>query len=321
MGRRREIEEEHENHERWLVSYADMITLLAALFIVLFAMSRIDLAKFEAFAGELSKGLGGNSTAGAFTNSGTAAVGQGSGVLDGAPGSSTGLSQSQLAAAQQVLSAEAAQGSTADRARMSATRSTLEQALEDAGLEGAVRFRQEARGLVISVATDGVLFESGSASIPPPGVHLLSVLAPRLATLPNALGVEGHTDDRPVTGGGSNWELSTARATAVLRVLVERFGVPAEHVYAAGYADQRPLVANDTDAHRALNRRVEIVVLATDDAPGGGAAGSGTPHDLTTPMTPIAPITPVATDLGPITGPITDPIGDPIGNRITAPVQ
>ncbi|MFN8025640.1 MAG: flagellar motor protein MotB [Acidimicrobiia bacterium] len=296
---KKEIHEEHENHERWLVSYADMITLLAALFIVLFAMSSIDLAKFQKFAKSLSSDLGGSSSAGALDNGGGQnAVKGSSGNLDGTAGATTAVSAKELQAAKDAVAAENAQATSADQARMSSTGTALKQALQDAGLSDQVSIRQESRGLVITVLTDGVLFDSGSSSIPPAGVELLSLLAPKLTALPNQIGIEGHTDDQPTGGGTSNWELSTNRATSVLRVLVEQFGLPADRVYAAGFADQRPIAPNDTAAHRALNRRVEIVVLAQST----GSTASATDTAGTTDATQISS----GIDLP------TNPIGTPV---------
>ncbi len=277
-GRRRkhEEEEEHENHERWLVSYADMITLLAALFIVLFAMSSIDLAKFQKFAHSLNKALGGGGTeASAVLPAG------GSTPIQGGNGFFDGMSASQRdAAAQALQSQQDAQKAAAElRKTLLETQSEIEQRLQAAGLGNSVKFRLDPRGLVINIVTDGVLFDSGSAALRPEGQRVLDQLAPALATLPEPLSVEGHTDDRPIATPAfpSNWELSTARATTVLRYLVDVKGLNPARLSAAGYADQRPLVPNTDDASRAVNRRVEIVVVA----PNVSAATTDTP--VTTP--------------------------------------
>ncbi|MEX2254419.1 MAG: flagellar motor protein MotB [Acidimicrobiia bacterium] len=253
---RRLEDEEHENHERWLVSYADMITLLAALFIVLFAMSRLDLAKFQSFAKALS-GEFGESKSGILEDGGPSVAAKGEGTLDGMV-----LSRAQLNQASAVLADQAAQAAAEERSELARTQRQVEERLRSAGLGDAVSFRMERRGLVVSIVTDDVLFRSGAATLESAGRAVLDRLAPSLAALPNQLAIEGHTDDEPVRGGSiTNWELSTGRATAVLRYLVGERAVPSPRVYAAGYADQRPLVPNDTVAHRAENRRVEIVVL------------------------------------------------------------
>jgi chemotaxis protein MotB len=243
IGRRRLEDEEHESHERWLVSYADMITLLAALFIVLFAMSSLDLKKFQSFAEGVRASFGGSP------------VGSGSSVLDGDSGEG-------VLDTPGPPTTTAAQAAEVQQEAFAAARRQIETALADAGLGGSVRFRTDARGLVLSVVSDEVLFDTGSSALRVEGGGILDALAPALARLPNEISVDGHTDDRPVRSGGSNWELSTARATAVLRYLVERRGLDPSRIVASGYADQRPLVPNDTEEHRAVNRRVELVVLA-----------------------------------------------------------
>jgi chemotaxis protein MotB len=148
---------------------------------------------------------------------------------------------------------------------LAAVQQRLTDALQQQGLGDSVRFRQEARGLVVSVVADSVLFDLGSAELRPDGRRVLDAVSGVLASLPNQVAIEGHTDDRPIRGPGgryaTNWELSTARATSVLHYLVAAHSLTAGRLSAAGYADQRPLVPNDTDEHRARNRRVEVVVL------------------------------------------------------------
>jgi chemotaxis protein MotB len=111
--------------------------------------------------------------------------------------------------------------------------------------------------------SDRVLFEPGQADLRAEGREVVDKLAAAIGRLPNKLAVEGHTDNVPISGRyASNWELSTARATTVLRELLERHGISPSRLSAAGYADERPLAANDTAEGRAANRRVELVVLA-----------------------------------------------------------
>jgi chemotaxis protein MotB len=131
-------------------------------------------------------------------------------------------------------------------------------------------FRFDERGLVVTIATDKVLFQSGSAELRPQGRHILDALEPTLATLPNQLSVDGHTNWLPISSAPfpSNWELSTDRATGVLRYLAGR-GIPATRMSATGYADTRPLLPRTNPRAVVVNRRVEIVVLAAvDDAQG-----------------------------------------------------
>ena len=271
-GRRRKgHEEEHENHERWLVTYADMLTVLMALFIVMFALSVVDKAKFEKFA----EGLNGD-------------LGNGASLLEGGPGlQQAGDTPIDLQAAITALDEKQSrqQAASQERDDLERARQKILQALVAKDMEDKVRFKLDERGLVVTVVTDDVLFALGSATLRPQGNAVLDAIAPALKALPNKVTVEGHTDDLPISGRfGSNWELSTERATSVLRYLLDTHAVPAKRLSAAGYADQRPLTPNISGAARSANRRVEVIVLATplDRLPVAA-----------TPAKPIAPITAV----------------------------
>ncbi|HVM41053.1 MAG TPA: flagellar motor protein MotB [Acidimicrobiia bacterium] len=250
-------------HERWLVSYADMITLLMALFVILFALGRLDLAKLEKFQEGFSAGLGEN--LGVNLGSGG---GSGAGVLDGGPSPVGAVKALEEAA-------EAEEAAAADQARLQKVRERIVDDLRASDLADKVKFRIDARGLVVSVVTDEVLFDLGKADLRPEGSVVLDGLARSLAELSNQLIVEGHTDDRPINGGRfpTNWELSTARATTVLRYLLDRHGIAPNRISASGYADQQPIVPNDSDANRDRNRRVEIIVVSAQFA----EATQGTP--------------------------------------------
>jgi flagellar motor protein MotB len=143
---------------------------------------------------------------------------------------------------------------------------------EGTGLIDKIGFRREPRGLVVTIVTDQVLFLPGQADIQPGGFTILDVVADALADLSNDVLIEGHTDSRPISTGRfpSNWELSTSRATTVLRYLVEARGFPVERISAAGYADTHPVDTGNSAEALAKNRRVEIVVLATTRAAGTG---------------------------------------------------
>jgi chemotaxis protein MotB len=245
-------EEEHENHERWLVTYADMITLLMVLFIVLYAIGQTDLAKFQ----KLKDGFDGR-------GSGASVLAGGSGALQGAQAVSASPSSIELVPPIAPQDAKALEAARADAAALSQTKSELAAALADSGLGTAVTLRNDERGLVVSISSDRVLFDPGEATLRGPGRDIVDRLAPSLAALPNRMIVEGHTDDRPISGTfPSNWELSTSRATTVLRALATAHDIAPSRLAAAGYADQRPVAPNTDAAGRALNRRVEIVILA-----------------------------------------------------------
>ncbi len=147
--------------------------------------------------------------------------------------------------------------------------SYVEQIVHDravsSGLTRAIGFRRESRGLVVTIVTDQVLFAPGEAAIQPDGFLVLDVVADALLEVPNDVMIEGHTDSRPISTAQfpSNWELSTARATSVLRYLLDAREFPDDRVSAAGYADTRPVDAGTSADALARNRRVEVVVLAT----------------------------------------------------------
>jgi chemotaxis protein MotB len=249
--------EEHENHERWLVTYADMITLLMVLFIVLYAIGQTDLAKFQ----KLKEGMGGSG------GGATSILEGGAGPLEGATAESASPIALDLVDPIGPKEEAAAQAAArADRAALAETRTALAGSLAGTGLGTAVSLRIDERGLVVTIASDPMLFDPGQATLRREGQEILDKLAPALAALPNRMSIEGHTDDVPISGTyASNWELSSARAMTVLRALEKVHGIGAARLSVAGYADQRPVADNATPAGRAANRRVEIVVLAQTD--------------------------------------------------------
>jgi chemotaxis protein MotB len=276
-GRRRpkkHEEEEHENHERWLVSYADMVTLLMCLFIVLYAISQVDKAKFAALASGLSASFGAPITALDGANSQKS-------VLDGLPApvniaagvgetkTSSGVSQQQVDAAAAQAALQRAANVQAEAAtaydQLAAARAAIDRALTAAGYSGAATYQIDQRGLVVHVIADKVLFDEAKADLRPDGAALLDAVAPTLTSLPNQLRVEGHANKTPVDPKGvwpSNWELSAYRATTVLRHLAGD-GIPDTRMSAAGYADTEPLVPYTDPTAMTVNRRVDIVVLST----------------------------------------------------------
>jgi len=276
-SRLHEEEEEHVNHERWLITYADMITLLMVLFIVLYSISQVDLAKFKQLKSGIAGGYGGPTT--------LAAVQGGAGPLEGGgavfeaqvtgddtqQSASTASAQAALAAAQNRLDAARQEKSVLQSAQQQ-----IQHSLDAVGLGSAVQFRLESRGLVVTIVSDKVLFDPGEADLRPEGAAILDGLAGALGTLPNKLSIEGHTDNTPISGRyPSNWELSTARATTVLRSFIEEHGIAPDRLQAAGYADTQPVAGNDTPEGRAANRRVEIVVLGDVTAALDNAAPAG----------------------------------------------
>lgn len=221
-----------ENNERWLLTYADLITLLLAFFIILFAMANTDIQKYFDLQGSLSQ---------AFNV----------GVLSGQVSSS-------LSPRTQVNPPEQSDATSPAGADLLAQLEILQQELPG----DAVQFvNQRPEGLAISIS-GAVAFGSGSAELTPQGAKVLTKVMEVIGPLANDLRVEGHTDDLP-TGSAryaTNWDLSSARAISIVRFL-EKAGIPAYRLSAAGYADQRPVALNNSAAGRTLNRRAEIVIL------------------------------------------------------------
>lgn len=269
-----EEHEQHENHERWLVSYADMITVLMALFIVLFAMSTIDETKFwelraslaESFGHELAAVQGGKSpTPGDSAPEGPLSSGP---IVPGSTDVQNKIDQ----AVKVAKSKEAMAQAQATRAQVEAEIEALEKirrqiakALQGTAAAKSVRFRYDERGLVVSVITDAVMFAPDRADLTATGREIVHAFGPVLRSAPNDVLVEGHTNTVPVAPKfyPSEWELSSARASAVVRRLVEAENIGANRLSATGWADQRPLIEGTSAEANRVNRRVEIVVAST----------------------------------------------------------
>src|SRR4051812_22813148 len=276
-AKKHEEHEEHENHERWLVSGFDMMTLLFVLFVVLYAMSSIDLAKFTAFADGAREGAGAPVT---ILNDGAAIDAPTENdsplkpvqVAEEAAIDGTEQTDAEKAAAEAVAAQQAQQ--TAAEARgaydqLAQARDALAAALAAAGQPGAAQFVIDERGLVVHVVSDPVLFAPESAVLQPRGAVVLDALTPTLRTLPNQLRVEGHANSLPVTRGGpwpSNWELSAVRATTVLRHLAGSGAIAEDRLSAAGYGSTRPLVPDSDPTFVTANRRVDLIVLSDASA-------------------------------------------------------
>jgi chemotaxis protein MotB len=254
---------------RWLVTYADLLTLLMVLFLVLWVISTIDLKKFE----EFKQGLGafGNPAAAETVPSPGGASPPVSGELAGPgtadPAAPTTAPTTTAPATTTTLAATEATPPMGppvlDAGGLAAAVVDVEAAIAAAGLPDIVEVTSEERGLVVRIASDDVLFDSASATVTAAGAGILAVVAPSLLGFSNQIVVEGHTDHRPLRREGyDNWDLSVDRAVSVIKLLRDHFGLQPERLAAAGYGDQRPLELGDEATALARNRRVEIVVLA-----------------------------------------------------------
>lgn len=255
-GRRKKGGHEAEHpDERWLVSYADMVTLLMALFIVMFAMANVNTSKYEALKESLS---GAVSNALAPSGDGLAEAGKG---IVGAPVPGTGTATGKTAA----------QTEDDDLRRL---KERVDAYAAEKGLSDKIAARVERRGLVITVLTDKLLFDSGQAMVRPEGGVLLRAVGDILRKEnDHRVVVEGYTDTVPISSAAfpSNWELSTARSSAVVRTLMAAHVAP-QRLTAAGRAHLDPIAPNATDAGRSRNRRVQIVLPRQEASPMSAAA-------------------------------------------------
>jgi chemotaxis protein MotB len=281
MARRKGHAVEPENEERWLLTYADMLTLLFALFMVLFSISSVNISKYQvlqrslkaAFSGAILSGghaiirTGSQSTS--AHNPATAEIpsivpltptqaARSNSSTSSAAGAATvhNMTSAQVAAA---LNSMAKAVSEQDEFAM--LKNKLDGYARAHGLGNAVKTQIERRGLVVNVLMDKLLFDSGSATLQPAGLPLLREITQLLnVDRSHPIIVEGHTDSVPISTieFPSNWELSTARATNVVRYLIAH-GIGAGRMGAAGYAALDPVASNASAAGRAMNRRVDIV--------------------------------------------------------------
>ena len=271
-NRRRGHEEEHENHERWLVTYADMVTLLMVLFIVMFAMSQVDQKKFNALKEGLAAGFGQS----------TSLLDGSSSILD-EPGTAIAapIAPEEVAADlpprdQAVVAAATAkiEKLKADRRKVAAENEVdrlegvlgkLQAALAAHGLEDDVSAKIDERGLVLSLVSRHVVFQPDQAELSPRGQEVLDALIPVLRDLEEPLAIDGHTNQVKVKPKffPTDWELSAARAVRVLRYLHETGRVSQERMTASAFGHERPLIDPRKPGSQDINKRVDIVVTST----------------------------------------------------------
>ncbi len=260
---------DHISHERWLVSYADFVTLLFAFFVVLYASAQMDQRK----AGRLSVAI-----ESAFQQLG----------IFQAEGHKTGKTPHKI-----PLAGTRTPGGESAEQELSAVQGELEKVLAGEINRNEVALHLEPDGLVVSLREAG-FFDSGSATMKVQAEDAFRRVAQVLQEHPYGVRIEGHTDPVPIHTAhfASNWELSTARATQLVKILIEQYGVAAERLSAAGYAEFHPVASNATNKGRQLNRRVDVVIL-TVPLPGKLAAEP-------------APAVPPGADVSPAKQPVGD---------------
>jgi len=268
VARKKKIPE-HFNSERWLVSYADFITLLFAFFTTLYAISTVDAQKMGKMVMSMRASF--DSTMFPAGSDRLAlspdTVGPSSATRDSLqnvhPSKENNLREAALQSLKDMKAGFGPRGGSAGGGKsLGNLKQNVESLVGKPALGTKVRTRMENRGLVISLG-EGGFFDSGSDILKPEGRELLDAIATGLVGSPNHIRIEGHTDNVPISSSKfpSNWELSTARATMIVAYLISKFGFSPELVSAAGYSEFRPIATNDTAEGRARNRRVDIIVL------------------------------------------------------------
>ena len=258
MARRKKGHEDEHPDERWLVTYADMLTLMFVLFMVMFSISIVNSGKFDLLKDSLQDAFGAGISDGGssvLSDVGTTIVPDSfAGATSPAPPIPAGMASE---------SARALENSQLEAAKRS-----IDAAVADAGLRASVSTRIDESGLWVRLQTDAVLFDSGSAALRQEGAALLTPIAATVRQLPNPVRVEGHTDSNPISTSvyPSNWELSGGRAAAVVRTM-ESGGVPSGRLELSGFGHTRPISTNDTARGRAANRRVDVLVQRIQGVP------------------------------------------------------
>lgn len=239
---RKKKEEKAPNHERWMLSYADFITLLMIFFIVMYSMSNVDKEKYKQVAASLGSAMGGNS--------GRNIIGVDDGVSIGE---------------NQPIDTNIVENEETNK--LEDIKSAVDDYLNKSGLKGSVDTKIEERGLVLSFK-DSLFFDSGKADIRDEHVKKLAEIGEILnepAISSSYIRVEGHTDNIPIHNNSykSNWGLSVIRASNVVEVLINNSGIKPERISAMGYGEFRPKASNKTETGRASNRRVDIIIMNT----------------------------------------------------------
>jgi chemotaxis protein MotB len=326
-GRRRKKHEEHANHEAWAIPYADLLTLLLAFFVVMYAISSVNAGKYRVLSDSLFAAFRGAPRSLQPIQVGDKQMGTGADM------NSTVVQQAQLEGKAQARIAPVPvsygakpagdavapvklppQAAAAAQA-LSRLADQISQALNQLVQKDLVTIRRSDFWIEVEMKTD-ILFPSGSARLADSAMNILEQLGGVLAPFPNPIRVEGHTDNKPIKTVlfSSNWELSAARAGSVVRVLANH-GVDPGRLAVIGYGEQRPLKANDTAEGRNSNRRVVVVILSTElirqpgdptdnstatpprdaikengpPAEGGGAVASPADSPQAIPAAPVAP--------------------------------
>ncbi len=269
---RRKRPRPHTNHERWLVSYADFITLLFAFFVVLYSTAQVDQRKVGRLALAIQVAF---QELGVFPASTTKVPINMNEPMPFSTVQAIESAKHNADLSSVSSSPEEPLAAASEEANLSTLQTELQQALKHEIALHTVALHRETEGLVISLREFG-FFDSGSAALKPSALPAIDRIASILSVRNCRLRIEGHTDNIPIHTPqmASNWELSTARSTELVRLLILRYRFSPERLAAGGYAEFHPIASNDTAQGRAQNRRVDVVILNQLTASTGVAAES-----------------------------------------------
>lgn len=247
MRKDKNHEEEHENHERWLLSYADFITLLMIFFIIMYAISNVDKEKYKQVAAGLSAAMGGGSSIN---------------IID----SGSGEPDSEVVIPEVVIDEDLIRAE--EEKKLEEVKGAVDKYLEESGLSDSVETTIEERGLVLSFK-DSLFFDSAKAEVKSGEVRQLTEIGKILnqAIISDSLiRVEGHTDNVPIKNEvfKSNWDLSVIRASNVAQILINESQIEPHRISVVGYGEYRPKADNNTESGRAANRRVDILIMNSE---------------------------------------------------------
>jgi chemotaxis protein MotB len=320
MGRRHHKHEEHANHEAWAIPYGDLVTLLLAFFVVMYAMSSVNEGKYRVLSDSLVAAFRGSPRTLDPIQVGEKQVGSGADIsmtvvqqamLDGQPRNM--LEAPPMKLTDVVSRGSGTSGSDYDSEtehhasavqELESVAGEVERAMSDLIRDQMVVVRRHGVWVEVEIRTD-ILFPSGVAMLSPEAQKILQQLALTLKPFPNPIRVEGHTDNRPIRSSSfpSNWELSAARAASVVHLFTNN-GMDPRRLAVVGLGENRPAESNDTEQGRNMNRRVLLVILSGSGSPEGDYAddrGKPDPQELT--ATPPAQPAPAATTAQAVTAP------------------
>lgn len=247
---RKRVEEDQENHERWLVSYADFITLLFAFFVVMYSISSVEIGKYKQLTNSIGTAFSGNGSSGVNQTSTEKGLG------------ARGVTETKTSSIIKPLplSHLYTEKMRRERDSMAKTGAEVSNKLAPMIAEGKIQVIQTSRGIRIDIQ-DNLLFSAGSADLSTAANAIISEIVPLIKDNQRKIQVEGHTDNTPIhnTTFFSNWELSAVRASSVVRLL-STLGISEQRLSATGLGASQPISENETESGRAKNRRVSIII-------------------------------------------------------------